>query len=99
MDKAIKTLERFKKAFELYVNDNKVPDAHKKQWESDIVDLKESLIELQAHKAKVDEIATDLQDISQYLKDEVHPRCEYDLYSRLEDLNGAVLQKLEELDK
>ena len=57
------------------------------------------LTSLQAHKAKIDEIATDLQDISQYLKDEVHPRCEYDIYSRLEDLNGAVLQKLEELDK
>ena len=99
MDKAIKVLERFKKAFVAYTRDNKLPYTHKKQWESDTVDLAEALAELQAYKAKIDEIATDLQDISQYLKDEVHPRCEYDIYSRLEDLNGAVLQKLEELDK
>ena len=54
--------------------------------------------ELKAYEAKIEDIATDLQDISQYLKDEVHPRCEYDIYSRLEDLNAAVLQKLEELN-
>ena len=64
-----------------------------------VSECKEAIAELQAHKANIEEIATDLQNISQYLKEEVHPRCEYDLYSRLEDLNGAVLQKLEELDK
>lgn len=92
MDKAIELLEDYK-----FVNTSICEDTNTEPTQNKRIDA--AIASLQAHKAKIDEIATDLQDISQYLKDEVHPRCEYDIYSRLEDLNGAVLQKLEELDK
>ncbi len=38
-------------------------------------------------------IANQLQEIENYLDSEVHPRCEYDIYSNLKDMIQSVESK------